>query len=246
MSDSICVIHSSKKLRDSARRDLEAAGYYVASTGEVGTAIARIETAAPSLILLEWLGLTDTESAIREIKSGTDTRTTRIIVIAEEDAIGNAIGALEYGADDCVATPCTAEELIGRVNACLRRPPAVSRHDRVRAGPLLLDRVEHRLFVRDDCVQLAPTEFRLIEFFIEHSGRAFSRQELLQRAWPRHVKAGRRTVDVNVRRLRQALEPFGCDHLIQTVRGYGYRFSLEDRAISSHRVVARPALSPSS
>ena len=79
-----------------------------------------------------------------------------------------------------------------------------------------------------------------MEFFVEHPGRAFSRQELLQHAWPRHVRAGRRTVDVNVRRLRQALEPFGCDHMIQTIRGYGYRFSLEGPPVAERSVLRSP------
>jgi len=243
MSDSIYVIHDSKQLRDQMRRSLEAAGYFVACAEDVGTALTRSATGAPDLILLQWGGSVETEAAIGGFKSEQDTRTSRIVIVAAEDAIGDAIVALEFGADDCLAVPFTSEELIGRVNACLRRPPTVSRRDRVRAGPLLLDRVAHRLFVSDDCVPLAPTEFRLIEFFIEHSGRAFSRQELLQHAWPRHVKAGRRTVDVNVRRLRQALEPFGCDALIQTVRGYGYRFSLEERVTPKRAVLGGAAYS---
>jgi len=243
MSDAIFVIHDSKDVRERARRYLETAGYYVAGAGDLGTATSRIEAAAPALLLLQWVGVAQTESAIGELKAGQDTRASRIVVVAPEDMMSDAIVSLEYGADDCLAEPFTAEELIGRVNACFRRPPTVSRRDRVRAGPLLLDRVAHRLFVGDECVPLAPTEFRLIEFFIEHHGRAFSRQELLQHAWPRNVRAGRRTVDVNVRRLRQALEPFGCDHLIQTVRGYGYRFSLEDRSVNKRPIIAGAAYS---
>lgn len=243
MGDSIFVVHDSKELREQARRFLESAGYFVAGAGELDTATSRIEATAPTLILLQWSGQAETETAIGELKAGQDTRASRIVIVAPEEKISSAIVALEYGADDCVAVPFTAEELVGRVNACFRRPPTVSRRDRVRAGPLLLDRIAHRLFVSDECVPLAPTEFRLMEFFIEHHGRAFSRQELLQHAWPRNVRAGRRTVDVNVRRLRQALEPFGCDHLIQTVRGYGYRFSLEDRSIPKRPVVAGAAFS---
>lgn len=243
MGDAVFVIHNVQTLREESRRSLEAAGYYVASAEDVDTALARIEAAAPALIILQWRGLEDTEAAVIAFKSGQDTSASRIVVLAPEDDISDAIVALEFGADDCIVTPFTSEELVGRVSACLRRPPAVSRRDRIRAGPLLLDRVAHRLFVREDSVSLAPTEFRLMEFFIEHSGRAFSRQELLQHAWPRHVKAGRRTVDVNVRRLRQALEPFGCDSLIQTVRGYGYRFSLEERVASKRAVMGGAAYS---
>jgi two-component system phosphate regulon response regulator PhoB len=243
MGDSIFLIHDAKELRERARRFLEAAGYFVVGAGELGTATSRIEATAPALLLLQWSGPADTEATIGDLKSGQDTRASRIIIIAAEREMSDAIVSLEYGADDCVAAPFTAEELVGRVNACFRRPPTVSRRDRVRAGPLLLDRVAHRLFVSDECVPLAPTEFRLMEFFIEHHGRAFSRQELLQHAWPRNVRAGRRTVDVNVRRLRQALEPFNCEHLIQTVRGYGYRFSIEDRPPGTRPILPGAAYS---
>ncbi len=232
MGDTILVIHDSESLRESVRKFLEPSDYYVSGADDLGAAVNRSAVVAPSLLLLQWSGAAETEAGIGELKADESMRSSRIIVIAPEEEISDAIVSLEYGADDCLAIPFTTEELVGRVNACFRRPPSVSRHDRVRAGPLLLDRVAHRLCVSDESVSLAPTEFRLMEFFMEHHGRAFSRQELLQNAWPRHVKAGRRTVDVNVRRLRQALEPFGCDHLIQTVRGYGYRFSLEERAVS--------------
>jgi two-component system phosphate regulon response regulator PhoB len=228
MGDAIFVIHDSRALRELVRKALESSGYFVAGAGDLAGAAANIEAVDPALFLLQWTGAVATEAVLGRLKSNQDTRASRIIVIASQDDIGEAIGTLEHGADDCLATPFAGEELVGRVNACFRRPPAVSCRDRVRAGPLLLDRVARRLVISEESVALAPTEFRLIEFLIEHHGRAFSRQELLQHAWPRHVKAGSRTVDVNIRRLRQALEPFSCDHMIQTVRGYGYRFSLED------------------
>ncbi|HEX9877167.1 MAG TPA: winged helix-turn-helix domain-containing protein [Gammaproteobacteria bacterium] len=243
MGDTIFLIHDSKPLRETTRKYLEDTGYVVMLANDLPAASSRIDAAAPALILLQWTDAAATEAAVGQLKAGQETRASRIILIAAEDAIGAAIAALEYGADDCLTVRFTAEELVGRVNACFRRPPTVTRRDRIRAGPLLLDRVAHRLFVSEDCVELAPTEFRLIEFFIEHHGRAFSRQELLQHAWPKNVKAGRRTVDVNVRRLRQALEPYACDHMIQTVRGFGYRFSLEERAIGARQVAAAAAFS---
>lgn len=238
MGDSIVVIHESQELREQTQCYLETAGFFVAGARELATAESHLAEMAPSLLLLQWIGGDQTEASIGDLKSGQDTRASRIVVLAKEDEISEAIVSLEYGADDCLAIPFTAKELVGRVNACFRRPPTVTRRDRVRAGPLLLDRVAHRLFVSDEYVPIAPSEFRLMEFFIEHCGRAFSRQELLQHAWPRNVRAGRRTVDVNVRRLRQALEPFGYEHLIQTVRGYGYRFSLEDRDAGNRSVAA--------
>jgi two-component system phosphate regulon response regulator PhoB len=97
--------------------------------------------------------------------------------------------------------------------------------DTLTAGPVVLDRSVHRVLVSNRVVDLAPTEFRLMAFFLENQGRVFSRSELLTRAWKRNIKAGHRTVDVHVRRLRRQLEPFGCEDMIQTVRGFGYRLS---------------------
>jgi two-component system phosphate regulon response regulator PhoB len=95
----------------------------------------------------------------------------------------------------------------------------------------VLDKAVHCLFVNEKPVDLAPTEFRLMAFFLENQGRVFSRDELLRRAWSKNIKAGHRTVDVHVRRLRQLLEPFGCDDFIQTVRGFGYRFASSPREV---------------
>src|SRR5262249_41829306 len=93
------------------------------------------------------------------------------------------------------------------------------------AGPVTLDKAVHCLTVNEQSIDLAPTEFRLMAFFLENQGRVFSRDELLRRAWSKNIKAGHRTVDVHVRRVRQLLEPFDCDGYIQTVRGFGYRFA---------------------
>jgi two-component system phosphate regulon response regulator PhoB len=149
-----------------------------------------------------------------------------VIVWAAQSDIREAVNALEFGADDCLAVPFDRAELIARVNACLRRPAAAStRPDLLVAGPVTLDKAVHSLTVNEQSIELAPTEFRLMTFFLENQGRVFSRDELLRRAWSKNIKAGHRTVDVHVRRLRQLLEPFDCDGYIQTVRGFGYRFA---------------------
>jgi len=121
------------------------------------------------------------------------------------------------------------------VNACLRRPLATVKPDQLTAGPLVLDKGIHRLLVHGREVSLSPAEFRLLAFLLDNQGRVFSRDELLRGAWPKHITAGGRTVDVHVRRLRQLLEPFGCDDVIQTVRSFGYRLvppSREPQAVA--------------
>ncbi len=175
MGDTILVIHESEHLRESVRKFLEPSGYYVSGAQDLNAALGRIAVVAPSLLLVQWSGAADTEAAIGELKADEGMRASRLIVIAAEEEISDAIVSLEFGADDCLALPFTTEELVGRVNVCFRRPPSVSRHDRVRAGPLLLDRVARRLCVSDESVSLAPTEFRLMEFFMEHHGRALQR-----------------------------------------------------------------------
>jgi two-component system phosphate regulon response regulator PhoB len=180
--------------------------------------------------------------SLAHLKEHEATRQTRVIVLAAEDRVRDAILALEFGADDCLGVPLDETELVARVNACLRRPPAAARPDQLVAGPLMLDKGVHCLLVNREAVDLAPAEFRLMAFFLENPGRVFSRSELLRRAWTKNVKAGHRTVDVHVRRLRQILEPFGCDGMIQTVRGFGYRFSPLAAPDSSRDATILPAI----
>jgi len=97
----------------------------------------------------------------------------------------------------------------------------------LRAGPSVLDIAMHRVCIDGRAIELAPAEFRLMAFLLDNQGRVFSREEVLRHAWAQNIKAGVRTVDVHVRRLRQQLEPFGCERMIQTVRGFGYRFAAE-------------------
>ncbi len=173
---------------------------------------------------MPWTALKPIRDSLARLRDQEATRQSRVIVWASQADIHEAVNCLEFGADDCLSVPFNEAELIARANACLRRPPATARPDQLTAGPLILDKGVHCLLVDNQLVDLAPTEFRLMAFFLENQGRVFSRDELLRRAWSKHIKAGHRTVDVHVRRLRQVLEPFGCEHMIQTVRGFGYRF----------------------
>ena len=221
MGSSILIVHGEKHLRASTRNILEKAGHEVREAKELGQS----NGFRPDLMLISWTALSPVADSLQRLRSHDATRQSRIIVLAPRPDLRAAINALELGADDCVAVPFEGEELLVRVNACLRRPPASTQADRLVAGPIVLDRGVHRLLVGDNALELAPTEFRLMAFFLENQGRVFSRGELLARAWARNIHAGPRTVDVHVRRLRQQLEPFGYDTMIQTVRGFGYRFS---------------------
>lgn len=224
MNYSVLLVHSDPAVRRNSREALETAGYSVAENTELHLA----EFGEPDVLLIEWSSLTPLNESLRWLRSHAKGHEARVILLADRASMGAAIMALELGADDCISAPFDGEELLVRISASLRRPPAKLREDALRAGPVELDRGRHQVKVGGQPVELAPTEFRLMTFLLEHQGRVFSREELLTRAWSRNVKAGPRTVDVHVRRLRQQLEPFGCESMIQTVRGFGYRLRASD------------------
>ena len=243
MGSAVLLVHDERQIRDAARKALEFAGHSVTEADDLPAAWRAASAGRPELITLPWTASKSLRDVLLRLRDQEATRLSRVIVWAAQRNIHEAFTALEFGADDCLALPFEASELVARVNACLRRPPAVARPDQLSAGPLLLDKGVHCLLVDGKLVALAPTEFRLLAFLLENQGRVFSRDELLLRAWSKNIKAGHRTVDVHVRRLRQLLEPFGCDGLIQTVRGFGYRLApqrpdgrtVETRGLASQR-----------
>jgi two-component system phosphate regulon response regulator PhoB len=240
MGSAILVIHGQSEATASVRRTLEQAGHSVQEAEDVAGAAKLRERSGLELILIPWTTLSAVREVLSRLKEHEATRHSRVIVLAPAAALAEAIVVLEFGADDCLSMPFREAELVARVNACLRRPAAALCPDQLRAGPLMLDKGLHCLLVRNTPVQLAPTEFRLMSFFLENQGRVFSRDELLRRAWSKNIKAGQRAVDVHVRRLRQLLEPFGCDQMIQTVRGFGYRLAANGAAQATSDVARAP------
>jgi two-component system phosphate regulon response regulator PhoB len=243
MEGAVLVIHDEQAVRTAARQALTQAGRQVGEAAEVAAALQVAERVRPAVIVLPWLGRRPVREALTHLREAEATRRSRLIVWAEHSDMPNAVTALEFGADDCLALPFEPSELVARVNACLRRPLAALRPDQLTAGPLVLDKAVHRLLVRGQEVALSPAEFRLLAFLLENQGRVFSRDELLRGAWPKNITAGGRTVDVHVRRLRQLLEPHRCDDIIQTVRSFGYRLALpnaEPRAAPPAGAVRQP------
>jgi len=230
MGNAVLVVHSDHLPRELARQALESAGHSVAEALDVLSSVRVAQTAQPDLLVIQWTEHRLVCDALARLRDEPATSQSRVVVWADHADMQDAIGALDFGADDCLPIPFDRIELVARINACLRRSPAGARPDQLAAGPLVLDRAGHCLWVEDRAVELAPTEFRLMAFLLENRGRVFGRDELLRRAWPRAIKAGHRTVDVHVRRLREHLEPFGLDELIQTVRGFGYRLGEPSRA----------------
>jgi two-component system, OmpR family, phosphate regulon response regulator PhoB len=138
---------------------------------------------------------------------------------------GNNVAGLEGGADDYITKPCSPRELLARINAVLRRSAPNASEERIEVEGLALDQASHRVLIGEATVGLGPTEYRMLEFFMTHPERVYSRDQLLDRIWGGNVYVEERTIDVHIRRLRKALEDFGYDRFIQTVRGSGYRFS---------------------
>jgi two-component system phosphate regulon response regulator PhoB len=151
----------------------------------------------------------------------------RVMMTSDRSNPDDVVLALESGADDFIGKPIDIPELRARVGACLRRPANILHTEEIAAGGIRIDNLGQRVAVDETYVSLAPREYRLLLFLISHRDRVFSRKQLLVHVWDREATVGPRTVDVHVRRLRSILEPFGYERYLQTVRGSGYRFSVD-------------------
>ncbi len=138
---------------------------------------------------------------------------------------GDRVNGLDAGVDDYVVKPFSTRELVARIKAVLRRVQSDDGSGSIAVGGLRIDGPAHRVYAGDTLVELGPTEYRLLHFFMSHAERVYTRGQVLDHVWGGSVYIEERTVDVHIRRLRKALEPFALDGLIQTVRGTGYRLS---------------------
>lgn len=179
----------------------------------------------PDLILLDWMlpQLSGIQLAHR-LKKEEITAEIPIIMLTARSEESNKIQGLDAGADDYITKPFSTRELISRINAVLRRSSKTARAT-ISANGLIIDPASHRVIAAGKPVDIGPTEYRLLEFFMTHQDRVYSRQQLMDRVWGSNVYIEERTVDVHIRRLRKTLAPFDYDYLIQTIRGTGYRFS---------------------
>ena len=184
-----------------------------------------IANGQPDVILMDWMlsGVSGLELT-RQLKRDSATRDIPIIMVTARALEDDRVAGLDSGADDYITKPFSPRELEARIKAILRRS-APADDEVISVGQLKLDKGSHRVTFGEDEISLAPTEFRLLEFFMNHPDRVYSRSRLLDRIWGASVYVEERTVDVHIRRLRKALTECGYDRLIQTVRGAGYRFS---------------------
>ena len=222
----ILVIEDERPIREMIAFGLRRAGFDVREAEDCRSARAELADRRPDLLLVDWM-LPDMSGLelTRQLKRDRDTRELPIILLTARAEEPDKVSGLEGGADDYVTKPFSPRELVARINAVLRRAAPQGSGEAIDFEGLRLDQASHRVLAGERPVALGPTEYRMLEFFMTHPERVYSREQLLDRVWGGNVYVEERTIDVHIRRLRKALEEFGYDRLIQTVRGAGYRFS---------------------
>ena len=226
MSATVLIVEDEPAIQELIAYNLQQAGHAVLQAENAERALELVKDALPDLVLLDWMlpGASGIELA-RRLRGDKRTKAIPIIMLTARSDEQDKLAGLETGADDYITKPFSPRELNARIKAVLRRRAPESTDDLVEIGGLQLDPVSHRVTTGSQPVVLGPTEFRLLHFFMTHPERVHSRTQLLDQVWGDHVFVEERTVDVHIRRLRKALEPAAQDHLVQTVRGAGYRFS---------------------
>ena len=221
----VLIVDDEASIREMIAVALEMADYNYLEAADAQEAHSLIVDKQPDLILLDWMlpGTSGVELA-RRLKKEEATAEIPIIMLTAKVEEDNKIQGLEVGADDYITKPFSPRELVARLKAVLRRttPPGIETP--VEVDGLTLDPVGHRVTTNLGALSIGPTEYRLLQFFMTHQERVYTRSQLLDQVWGGNVYVEERTVDVHIRRLRKALGT-QYDHLIQTVRGTGYRFS---------------------
>ena len=224
----ILVVEDEDSLATLLQYNLQKEGYEVALAGDGEEALLKVEERAPDLVVLDWmLPKVSGIEVCRRLRQRNETRNLPIIMLTARGEESDRIRGLDTGADNYVVKPFSMTELAARVRAVLRRIRPGLAEDRVRRGDIVVDRVEHRVKRGGQEVHLGPTEFRLLDYLIQHPGRVFSREQLLDAVWGSDVYVEARTVDVHIGRLRKALGVTDATDPIRTVRSAGYSLDLE-------------------
>lgn len=228
MPATLLVVEDEPAIQELIAAQLRRSGHQVLRATDAETALRLVRDSLPDLVLLDWMlpGMSGIELA-RVLRREERTQDLPIIMLTARGEEADKVAGLEAGADDYLTKPFSPRELQARIQAVLRRRAPQLTDDVVTCGALCLDPVSHRVTAAGQAVELGPTEYRLLHFFLTHPERVHSRTQLLDQVWGDHVFVEERTIDVHIRRLRSALEPHQLDGLIQTVRGAGYRCSTQ-------------------
>ncbi|MFT5887849.1 MAG: two-component system phosphate regulon response regulator PhoB [Zhongshania sp.] len=227
-ANTILIVDDEAAIREMIRVGLELAGYECLEAENAQDAHGIIIDQRPDLVLLDWMmPVTSGIELLRRLRRDELTRDILVIMLTAKDDEDNRVQGLDVGADDYMTKPFSSRELMARIKALLRRTAMPVVEESIEVGGLKLDPASHRVFVDAMPLNMGPTEFKLLKFFMTHQERAYSRGQLLDQVWGTNVYVEERTVDVHIRRLRKALQTDDrdCGLLIQTVRGTGYRFS---------------------
>jgi len=226
VTPTILVVEDEPAILELLKVNLADAGYDVEGVGDAEAAHALLKGALPDLVLLDWMLPGQSGLALaRALRADPRTRELPIIMVTARGDEADRVAGLESWVDDYVTKPFSPRELKARIKAVLRRRAPEAAQEPLEVGPIRLDPATHRVTVDDRSLHLGPTEFRLLRFFLARPERVHTRAQLLDGVWGDHVYLEERTVDVHIRRLRLALEPFGAQDLIETVRGAGYRIA---------------------
>ena len=226
MSKRILLVEDEAPIREMLEFVLEQSGFETVKAEDYQVALEKVVEPYPDLILLDWMlpGGSGVQLA-KKLKQHEFTRDIPIIMLTARGEEEDKVRGLESGADDYITKPFSPKELIARIKAVMRRVTPTSSEQPIVFNGLNLDPVSHRVTAQDEPLEMGPTEFKLLHFFMTHVERVYSREQLLDNVWGTNVYVEDRTVDVHIRRLRKAIGKYGHDAMIQTVRGAGYRFS---------------------
>jgi two-component system phosphate regulon response regulator PhoB len=225
----VLVVDDEASIRDMIQFALAKADMKVHTVSNAHEALVHISESRPDIILMDWMmpGISGLELT-RRLRKDSFTEDIPIIMLTARVTEDDKVAGLEAGTDDYVIKPFSPRELTARIRAVMRRSNAVDDRGHLVVGTVTLDTVSRRVLCTQGEIHMGPTEYRLLEFFMGHTGRVYSRSQILDRVWGANAYLEERTVDVHIRRLRKALEPAGASAYLQTVRGHGYRFLAEN------------------
>ena len=231
---SILVVEDESAIAELISINLRHAGFEVTIAATSEQAQSEINRVLPDLVVLDWMLPGQSGLALaKQWRAAARTRELPIIMLTARAEEGDKVSGLDAGSDDYLTKPFSTSELLARIRAVLRRKAPEALDTLVDVGGLRLDPATRRVSRDDREVRVGPTEFRLLHFFMTHPERVHSRSQLLDRVWGDHVFIEERTVDVHVKRLREALDPVQCARMIETVRGAGYRLTQQVPAVST-------------
>jgi two-component system, OmpR family, phosphate regulon response regulator PhoB len=221
------IVEDESAVAELIRYNLEKEGYEVEVASDGEEALLMTEERQPDIMVLDWMlpKLAGIE-VCRRLRSKPTTRNLPVIMLTAKTEEADRVRGLDVGADDYMVKPFSVSELVARIRAVLRRIRPALAEDIVVIGDITVDRSAHRVTRNEVEVHLGPTEFRLLDYFIQHPGRVFSREQLLDAVWGSDVYVETRTVDVHIGRLRKALSRGGGDDPIRTVRSAGYALNV--------------------